>query len=96
MVRYAQNKGYGGNQKTWCRLALERGTTLIIMPQPDYQYDPKLIEHSVAFIEEDYFDVMPGSRIRNRRRALAGGMPLDKYKENLLKISAKDKQHRQT
>jgi hypothetical protein len=52
------------------------------MLHPDYQYDPKLIKYFVEFIRDGYFDVMLGSRIRSRREALEGGMPLYKYFAN--------------
>ena len=52
------------------------------MLHPDYQYDSKLIKHFVDFINEGYFDVMLGSRIRTRHEALLGGMPLYKYISN--------------
>ncbi|MFA5000377.1 MAG: glycosyltransferase family 2 protein [Patescibacteria group bacterium] len=77
-----KNGGYGANQKNCYRLALERGAHIIVMIHPDYQYDPKLVKYLVEFIADDYFDVMLGSRIRSRREALAGGMPLYKYLAN--------------
>jgi len=40
---HPKNKGYGANQKTCYRLALEQGGDIIIMVHPDYQYTPKLI-----------------------------------------------------
>jgi len=40
---HEKNLGYGGNQKTCYRLALEEGADIIIMVHPDYQYTPKLI-----------------------------------------------------
>ncbi len=80
--QHDSNKGYGANQKTCYQLALERGADIIVMLHPDYQYDPKLIPHFVDFIRNDYFDVMLGTRIRTRREALAGGMPLYKYLAN--------------
>ena len=55
---------------------------IVVMIHPDYQYDPKVIKYLVGFIEEDYCDVMLGSRIRSRREALDGGMPLYKYFAN--------------
>lgn len=76
------NKGYGGNQKTCYTLALGRGADIIVMLHPDYQYDPKLIPHFIDFIQNDYFDVMLGTRIRTRKEALAGGMPAYKYFAN--------------
>ncbi|MCI0707001.1 MAG: glycosyltransferase family 2 protein [Ignavibacteriae bacterium] len=80
--RHDNNMGYGANQKTCYRYALERGASIIVMLHPDYQYDPRLIPHFVDFIEENYFDVMLGTRIRTRREALAGGMPKYKYLAN--------------
>lgn len=79
---HERNLGYGANQKTCYKLALERGADIIVMLHPDYQYDPKLISYFVDFIHNGYFDVMLGSRIRSRREALAGGMPLYKYIAN--------------
>lgn len=82
VFEHDKNAGYGANQKTCYRLALERGADIIVMIHPDYQYDPKLVKYLVGFIAEGYCDVMLGSRIRSRREALAGGMPLYKYLAN--------------
>ena len=83
-VRHEKNLGYGGNQKTCYRLALERGADVIIMIHPDYQYDPRLARYFAELIIDDYFDVVVGSRIRSRREVLAGGMPKYKYFSNRL------------
>lgn len=82
VFEHEKNKGYGGNQKTCYRLALEQGGDIIVMIHPDYQYDPRLVKYFVEFIVDDYFDVMLGTRIRSRREALAGGMPRYKYLAN--------------
>lgn len=81
-VRHEQNKGYGANQKTCYRLALERGADIVVMIHPDYQYDSRLTPHLIDFIKDGYLDVMLGSRIRTRTEALAGGMPPYKYFAN--------------
>ena len=73
-----RNKGYGGNQKTCYRLALERGANIVIMLHPDYQYSPKLLRPMAAMLSSGFFDVVLGSRILGVG-ALAGGMPLYKY-----------------
>ena len=83
-IQHKTNQGYGGNQKTCYKSALERGADIIIMIHPDHQYDPKLIKHLVNFIQEGYFDVMLGTRIRSRRETLQSGMPLYKYISNRL------------
>ncbi|MEK7078334.1 MAG: glycosyltransferase family 2 protein [Patescibacteria group bacterium] len=80
--RHDSNLGYGANQKTCYRLALERGADIVVMLHPDYQYNPKLIPYFVDLINEKYFDVVLGSRIRTRHEALDGGMPLYKYYAN--------------
>jgi len=79
---HEKNKGYGANQKTCYRLALEKEADIVVMIHPDYQYDPKVIKYLVGFIEEGYCDVMLGSRIRSRKEALEGGMPMYKYYAN--------------
>ena len=76
------NMGYGANQKSCYKIALERKADIIVMLHPDYQYDPKLIPHLTDFIKNGYFDIMLGSRIRSRHESLAGGMPPYKYYSN--------------
>jgi glycosyltransferase involved in cell wall biosynthesis len=82
VFEHNQNLGYGGNQKTCYNHALEKGADIVVMVHPDYQYDPKLIKYFVDFIKDDYFDVMLGTRIRTRKEALEGGMPVYKYISN--------------
>jgi glycosyltransferase involved in cell wall biosynthesis len=82
VIRHPQNRGYGGNQKTCYRHALEHGADIIVMIHPDYQYDSRVIPHAVGIIELDIADVVLGSRIRSRAEALAGGMPWWKYFAN--------------
>jgi glycosyltransferase involved in cell wall biosynthesis len=66
-VIHSENRGYGANQKTCYRMALERGADIVVMIHPDYQYDSRLAGYFVNFIRDGYFDVMLGSRIRTRR-----------------------------
>jgi glycosyltransferase involved in cell wall biosynthesis len=75
------NKGYGGNQKTCYRLALEAGADVVIMIHPDYQYTPKLIPAMVSIIGNGLHPCVLGSRILGGY-ALRGGMPLWKYISN--------------
>lgn len=79
---HAENGGYGANQKTCYKMALARKPDIIVMIHPDYQYDPKLIKNMVDLLESGYFDIVLGSRIRSRKEALAGGMPVYKYIAN--------------
>lgn len=82
--RHPANRGYGANQKTCYRLALERGAGVVVMLHPDYQYDPRVIPFMTGIIEEGICDVVLGNRIRTRAEALAGGMPVYKYLSNRL------------
>jgi glycosyltransferase involved in cell wall biosynthesis len=75
------NKGYGGNQKTCYRLALEAGADIVIMIHPDYQYTPQLLPAMVSMIGNDLYPCVLGSRILGGY-ALKGGMPLWKYVAN--------------
>src|SRR5438105_4963626 len=80
--QHPQNRGYGGNQKTCYRYALERGADIIVMIHPDYQYDSRVIPHAVGIIELGICDVVLGSRIRAREEAIGSGMPWWKYVAN--------------
>ena len=62
-VAHHENKGYGGNQKTCYRVALERGADIVIMLHPDYQYSPKLLPAIASMLGSGFFDVVLGSRI---------------------------------
>lgn len=78
---HPRNRGYGGNQKTCYRLALEEGADIVIMVHPDYQYTPKLIPAMVCLIGNDLYSCVLGSRILGGY-ALRGGMPIWKYIAN--------------
>jgi glycosyltransferase involved in cell wall biosynthesis len=84
VIEHPANRGYGGNQKTCYRYALEHGADIIVMIHPDYQYDSRIIPHAVGIIELGICDVVLGSRIRSRAEALHGGMPVYKYVANRL------------
>lgn len=79
VIKHDKNKGYGGNQKTCYKAALEDGADIIVMLHPDYQYDPKLVPFLTGLIKEDVCDIMMANRIRTRKEALKGGMPFYKY-----------------
>jgi glycosyltransferase involved in cell wall biosynthesis len=78
---HPQNKGYGGNQKTCYRLALEAGADIVIMVHPDYQYTPQLIPAMASMIGNGLYHCVLGSRILGGY-ALQGGMPFWKYVSN--------------
>lgn len=78
---HEQNKGYGGNQKSCYRLALEAGADIVIMVHPDCQYTPKLIPAMASMIANGLYPCVLGSRILGGH-AIKGGMPLWKYVSN--------------
>lgn len=80
-VVHKTNTGYGGNQKTCYRIALEMGADIVVMVHPDYQYTPRLVTAMAAMIAYGEFDSVLASRILGTG-ALKGGMPLYKYIAN--------------
>ncbi len=83
IISHEKNKGYGGNQKSCYRKALDLGADIIVMLHPDYQYTPALIVPMVSLIANKVYPVVLGSRILGKG-ALKGGMPLYKYFFNRL------------
>lgn len=79
VIVHPQNRGYGANQKTCYAAALADGADIVVMLHPDYQYDPRLVPWMAGLIREDICDIVLANRIRTRREAIAGGMPLYKY-----------------
>ena len=79
--RHDTNQGYGGNQKTCYRLALEVDADIVVMVHPDYQYDPHLVPALAWMIAGGVYDAALGSRILGGG-ALRGGMPVYKYLAN--------------
>jgi glycosyltransferase involved in cell wall biosynthesis len=83
VIRHDENRGYGGNQKTCYRKALELGADIVIMLHPDYQYSPRLIPAMAELVASGLFPVVLGSRILGGG-AISGGMPVYKYVANRL------------
>ena len=80
-IKHEVNKGYGGNQKSCYRKALELDADIVIMLHPDYQYEPRLVPAMAGMISSGIYDVVMASRILGKG-ALQGGMPLYKYIAN--------------
>jgi hypothetical protein len=62
VIRHRQNLGYGGNQKTCYRVALQMGADVVVMLHPDGQYDPAIIPNLCRVIEAGDADIVLGSR----------------------------------
>jgi len=81
VVQHDVNRGYGGNQKTCYKTALERGADIVIMLHPDYQYSPRLLGAMCHMLASGHYDAVMASRILGKG-ALKGGMPFYKYVAN--------------
>jgi glycosyltransferase involved in cell wall biosynthesis len=81
LVLHERNRGYGGNQKTCYRVALEEGADIVIMVHPDYQYTPLLIPAMASLIGNGLYHCVLGSRILGGI-ALQSGMPWWRYFSN--------------
>jgi glycosyltransferase involved in cell wall biosynthesis len=81
VIIHDKNLGYGGNQKTCYKYALNLGADIVVMVHPDYQYTPKLCTAMASLIAEGVYECVLGSRILGTG-ALKGGMPYYKYVAN--------------
>ena len=62
-ITHEKNLGYGGNQKTCYKEALDLEADIVIMLHPDFQYDPRLIPALASMIAYDNYDCAIASRI---------------------------------
>ena len=76
-----RNYGYGANQKTCYREALNHGADIIVMVHPDYQYDPTLLPEMIKPIQDGAADVVLGSRLL-AGNVIKQGMPWWKFISN--------------
>ena len=82
-IIHAENRGYGGNQKTCYAAALAAGADIVVMLHPDYQYSPRLVTAMASMVASGHYDIVLGSRILGGG-TLQGGMPRYKYLANRL------------
>ena len=83
VVVHPRNRGYGANQKTCYRTALERGADIVVMVHPDHQYDPRVIPDLIETLRRTGADAVFGSRMLGGQ-PIQGGMPKWKYLGNIL------------
>lgn len=89
VLRNTINQGYGGNQKIGYRYAVQNGYGLVILLHGDGQYAPEL---ALEFVKKwksggesdrkGRAEVVLGSRMIDKKKARAGGMPLYKWVGN--------------
>ncbi len=80
-ILHDHNRGYGANQKTCYRAAIESGADIVVMVHPDYQYSPLLVPAMAAMIAYGEYDMVLGSRIL-AQDPVARGMPRYKFVAN--------------
>ncbi|MGH9298095.1 MAG: glycosyltransferase family 2 protein [Acidimicrobiales bacterium] len=80
-VVHATNLGYGANQKTCYKAALDAGADVVVMLHPDYQYSPRLVPAMAAMVAYEEYDCVLGSRIL-AQNSVARGMPRYKFVSN--------------
>ena len=78
---HKENKGYGANQKSCYKAALQADADIVVMLHPDYQYTPKLIPAIVSMMAFEQYDAVLASRMIGNS-AIKGGMPLYKFLAN--------------
>jgi len=76
---HEKNKGYGANQKSCYRWAMEMGAEQILMLHPDMQYPPEQVPALFDLLE--HHDIAMGSRFLGGDPR-SGGMPDYKYWAN--------------
>jgi glycosyltransferase involved in cell wall biosynthesis len=81
-VRHPENLGYGGNQKAGYVYAMDHGWDVVVLLHGDGQYAPEVMGELIDPIVNGDADAVFGSRMMERGRARAGGMPLYKYVGN--------------
>ncbi len=80
---HKKNLGYGANQKTCYKKALENGADIVVMLHPDNQYDGRFINQLINPILKNDIDVMLGIRLQGMKKTLNTGMPFYKYAANI-------------
>lgn len=82
IIRHGRKLGYGGNQKSGYRLAIEQDLDIIVLLHGDGEYAPECLEQMTAPIERGECDAVLGSRMMVKGAARRGGMPRYKYLGN--------------
>jgi glycosyltransferase involved in cell wall biosynthesis len=80
---HEHNRGYGAAQKTGFNRALELNAGIAALLHADGQYAPEILPELCAPLARDEADIILGSRMKNYRTALAGGMPFYKFVANI-------------
>jgi len=78
------NQGYGGNQKIGYYYAIKNNFDYVVLLHGDGQYAPEELPKLLQEIKNRKNDVVIGSRMISRKKALDGGMPIYKLIGNII------------
>lgn len=78
------NQGYGGNQKIGYYYAIKNNFDYVVLLHGDGQYAPEELPKLLQEIKNGKNDVVIGSRMINKKKALDGGMPMYKFIGNII------------
>lgn len=84
LLRNKINQGYGGNQKVGYTYAIENNYDAVVMVHGDGQYPPEFIPEMLAPLMNGETDAVFGSRMIDKKEAIAGGMPYYKFAGNII------------
>ena len=91
VLRQPRNLGYGGNQKSGYRYAMDHGWDVVVMLHGDGQYAPEMVDAMVAPIVSGEADAVFGSRMMTPDGARQGGMPVYKRIGNRVLTEAQNR-----
>jgi 2-polyprenyl-3-methyl-5-hydroxy-6-metoxy-1,4-benzoquinol methylase len=86
-----KNVGYGGNQKIGYKYAIKNNFDYVVMLHGDGQYPAEMIPDMVQCAIRHKADAVFGSRMSDKKNALAGGMPFYKFIGNILLTNIQNK-----
>ena len=79
------NQGYGGNQKIGYHYSFNNNFDYVVLLHGDGQYAPEILPKLLkSFSDNSNSDVVIGSRMIEKKRALKGGMPFYKFIGNII------------
>lgn len=89
--RNEKNQGYGGNQKVGYQYAIDRGFDIVALVHGDGQYAPECLPSLLEPLVQGEADMVFGSRMSEKGKALRGGMPLYKFVGNRILTGIQNK-----
>ncbi len=79
-----KNLHYGGNIKQCLKYAIKKKFDYAIMIHGDDQYDAKYIPQMAKKLKQPNIDIVTGSRMLDKKKAIKGGMPVYKFIGNII------------